>query len=226
MAITPDKLTQRFSNTFVLSVPMRVTVSWEVVHTEWVPETIVGSGSESAEVRELSRLADVYDGLQGIIALRMEETERRYKPMAAIDNQSFEDVTQIFDHWKFTDNGNGTMTGVHPVCGTFTGAADNTPLGLVTGILAVCLPPPAWAWFDSVVDGQLRTKCVEVTGAEHYAVYAEDGDDFEHLGDVDDYTLNTLDVDPGEYVVRICAVTDTGNVGILSRPQAVIVGGA
>lgn len=227
MAIDGEKLSIRFGSQLSLGRPYRLALAWEVVHSEWVPETVVASGYEQAVVKDLGRIADVDAGLQALMAGRLAEVKDQNKARTAMEYQSLADVAQIWDRWTFVDHGDGTMTATHPVCGEFTGECEDTPLGRVNGILSVCLPPPAWAWFDSVAEGALRTKCVAVPGASKYSVYSDTGDALEYLGDVADAGVRTLYVPAGSYVIRMAAVNGGGRVGILSRAQSVtVLGGA
>ena len=221
MAIQPDKLELRFEARFSGDVLIH---RYEIFHKDWVPDTVLASGNVSRRVRRLDRLTGTDAGLQAQLRSKLANAREAHRPLGVAGGQSVHDTNLIWEGWEFYQLPDGRWQADHPLSGTFTGQMENMPVGRTLGILTVVLPPPAWAWADSVASGKLRVQCIAVADADHYIVYDDRGSEFVVLGSTSSASLTTLNVAAGVYNVRIAAVDSGDDVGILSVPAVVEVG--
>jgi len=190
----------------------RLSMRWEAYHAQ--TDTVVESGQAGVVINSL---ADVESGtrrLYGRCGAEYEAAMAKHK--AVWKGMSAFDVGLILDRWMFMG---GTM--VHPVCGSHDVAADAASLtSMINAVLSVCLPPPTWAWAESVQAGTLRMKCLSVPGAKSYAAYSGDA----KIGAVPSLASWTqVAQDAGSHEIRIAAVDAKGQVGVLSFPMTVEV---
>lgn len=213
MAINPAQLERRTGEEGFSFGPQIVTLSlgWQAYAS--TVDTVVDSGVVSVQVPQIKDLN------AASVKLR-ERTERlfgyvveRHTAIPAIGNASPFDADLIVDGWW---DGDGEI--VHPLCGAIPGAPANI-VQKVNLILANRLPPPAWAWSESIAAGKLRVRCVAVAGADHYNVY--NGDTL--VDTVPSAAWTELAVPAGFYQVRIAPVSGGGTVGTPWRPIPVTV---
>ena len=229
MSIQADKINVRFSSRFVLrnSDPERgtktVVLDYEIFQQGWTSDTVLESGSFAMPIMAIdSEMIAVDASLQNKATARLNEVRTHHASIGAINDHSLFDADLILDGWKFYELA-GQWHATHTVSGSFSDMLDPTLVNRINALLVLVLPPPTWAWASSPSPGQLEVSCVEVSGADYYAVYDTSGAEPVHLGDVPDNTPNTLAVPAGFYFVAVAAVSGTGRVGIMSVKTQVTI---
>lgn len=180
---------------------------------------VIHQGVESKRVPTLPGMEAAASLLYANAQARFEDYMARHESRSQIQGYSAHDADLILDSWWFP--GDGDMS--HPICGSFSGVEyDPTSyVSLVNAILNIVAPPPLWFWAESIAPDSLRVRCVGVQGASSCNVY----DGAVLLGSVPPSGWRTLAVPAGVYSVRAAPVVN-GQVGILSFPVGVTVGGA
>jgi len=212
MAINPGDLVLWVGNeTIDNSRRLSLSISWEVRHRTL--NEIVESGPLFTTVAKQGDLVSAWGNLVDRAEQMLKSVQSYHEPIPAIGNLSLHDCDLVLDSWLTDSSGYE-----HPVCGDLAGPVPNNLPARLSFILASVSPPPVWFWADSVAPGELRVKCVQVSGADSYNIY--DGDLL--LGNVPTNGWETLSVAAGTYSVRMAALDGT-QVGILSFPISVEV---
>jgi len=190
-----------------------LNMTWRAYHLQ--TDTTIESGIETRIAASPGGVDDVTADLRVRCEAAYSAALAKHEARSALDGLSLQDADLVMDRWMF-----GATGAIHPICGTHAITPDlGSYVEMVTAILGVCLPPPVWAWAESVEAGKLRVKCIAVPAASGYEVYNGD----ELLGSPADLTDWVESVVPaGIYVVR-CAGAAGGQTGTLSFPMTVEV---
>lgn len=212
MAIPESELELVFGDTTITKDSM--TLGWRVVAGSI--QEIVDFGTVSQMVSKLGAMIEADKELRVEANSKFIDVVAYHKPRPSYDDLSAFDADLILDRW-WQDSANLT----HDVCGTIPNAPDGIWDRILT-ITSVCAKPPAWAWAEPFGAGQMRVKCVAVSGAGSYNVYDDDGTTFTLLDNVADAGWNTIAVAAGTYNVRQAALVGA-QVGIMWKPITVVV---
>ena len=209
--IPPEDVKLRTGDAEVVFQRGAITVfmKYEIYH-KTLNETL-DAGTVQANVPSVRGLAGIGAALNQKAEVMLIEFRAAHESILG-DLSAF-DAGMILNNWWFEED-----RMYHPLCNEFPMSVGIELRERVTAILEKVLPPPTWAWAESIEEEKLRVKCVSVNGADSYDVYS--GDDL--VGTVSDSKWHTFTVNSGSHVVRIAPVQNL-QVGIPSFPMNVNV---